>query len=304
MSTGESSADVQREAEVERAELVNTLDQLRENLKPGNVIDEVLASANISTSDISNRVWQTARDNPFPATLIALGAAMLLGVGSRLRPASATRTVERTDADLGTGAMTSGVSTPDPGGANGGTEGRIKGKLQAVDAKAAASTSQIANSVRRLRREADRTAFAQSSTRPRRTNASGVHAMAYSNRSRDHLSGSLSRLLDEQPLVLAAVGVAIGAAIGAALPSTDTEGRLMGDASVSFKDRAQSMAQAELAHLKETASTTFDHIKQNVADRGLSKENLAGLVQDTGATVRDAVGDVTNHAADTAGLKS
>ena len=78
----------------------------------------------------------------------------------------------------------------------------------------------------------------------------------------------------------------------------------MGDASISLKSRAQDMAQSELAHIKETASATYDQLKQNALDHGLSKDNLGGLVQDTGATVRGAVGEVADHAANTAGLKS
>jgi len=128
--------------------------------------------------------------------------------------------------------------------------------------------------------------------------------MSQYSRSRDQIGRSMSRLLDEQPLVLAALGVAVGAAIGAAIPSTEAEGRLMGDASVQMKTRAQELAAAEYAHLKETAGATVDDLKRAATDHGVSTENLTGLVQDAGSKVRDAAKEVTSHAAGSAGLQS
>ena len=43
-----------------------------------------------------------------------------------------------------------------------------------------------------------------------------------------NLQGSLQYMLQEQPLALAAIGIALGAAIGAALPSTERENQLLG----------------------------------------------------------------------------
>jgi len=127
--------------------------------------------------------------------------------------------------------------------------------------------------------------------------------MSQYSRSRDQITGSVSRLLEDQPLILAAIGVAVGAAIGAAIPSTDAEARLMGDASVQFRTRAQELAQAEYAHLKDTAGAAVDDLKKTAADHGLSKDNISGLVQDVGSRVRDHAQDVADHATTSAGLK-
>jgi beta-lactamase regulating signal transducer with metallopeptidase domain len=50
-------------------------------------------------------------------------------------------------------------------------------------------------------------------------------AQAQAQRARE----GFNTLLEEQPLVLGAFGVALGAIIGAALPSTEQEDRLVGD---------------------------------------------------------------------------
>lgn len=285
MSTqGASSAEVQRDAEAERAELVSTLDQLRENLRPENVVDEVMASAKITTSDISDRVWQTARAHPIPAVLIAVGVAMILGVGQKVRSSAAAKEHDWTD-DGRFPRQGASISARDFGGTR-------------------RPTSRITDGTKALRPQVVRAASETTSfAREGFSSFPENSAMSKHNRSRDNLSGSLSRLLEDQPLVLAALGVAVGAAVGAAIPSTETEGRLMGDASVSFKSRAQDLAQSELSHIKETASSTLDNLKQAAADHGVSTDNLSGLVQDAGSTVRDAANDVASHAADSAGLK-
>ena len=316
MST-DSSASVQLEAESERAELVSTLDQLRENLKPENVVDEVLASAKITTSEISDKIWQTAKNNPIPSVLIGLGAAMLLGVGGAVR----SRAVSKDDWSYQGGSdveigydrggardseqRASGSALASLSRATETAKDRLVSQLRVVGSKASESTSRISDSAQALRGQAaQKVADYASSAREGLNSVSGETSMAQYNRSRDQVAGSISRLLDEQPLVLAALGVAVGAAIGAAIPSTEAEGRLMGDASSSVKSRAQELAQQEYAHLKETASSTVDNLKQAAADRGVSTDNLSGLIQDAGKTVKDAATDVTSHAADSAGAKS
>jgi Protein of unknown function (DUF3618) len=288
----ETSADVQRAVESERAELVSTLDQLRENLKPQNVVDEVMASAKLTTAEIGDRVWAVARSNPIPAALIGIGAAMLLGVGQTLRSRSVARVEDWDggDSPSGRGQALTGAGSP---GRN-----TVAAELHDAGSRVSASAARIAASARALRDQASR------STRRATNSNSGDQDMSQYSRSRDQISESVSRLFEEQPLVLAALGVAVGAAIGAAIPSTEAEGRLMGDASVQLKTRAQELAAAEYAHLKETAGATVSDLKRTVSEHGVSTDNLSGLVQDAGSRVRDAANDVASHAADTAGLKS
>jgi len=95
--TEPSSADIERDAEQERAELVSTLGQLRENLKPENVVDEVMANAKVSVTELTDRMWLTARQHPLPATMIGLGVAMILGVGQTVRSRNAAKEHDWTD---------------------------------------------------------------------------------------------------------------------------------------------------------------------------------------------------------------
>lgn len=307
-SHSESSAEVQREVETERAELVSTLDQLRENLKPANVVDEVMASAKVTTTEVTDRIWSVARNNPIPAVLIGIGALMLVGVGGKMRSRAAAKEHDWEDDSRfpRTRTRATGGTMDRPGSsyrraASKLPEGDISARLQAAGSRAAAAAAQIADSAHSLR---DQAAGRATALRHTIKSMSGDTSMSHHSRSRNQIGNSLTRLIDEQPLVLAALGVAVGAAIGAAIPSTETESRLMGDASGQLKSRAQELAAAEYEHLKETAGSTFNELKQTAADHGVSAENLQGLVQDAGSRVRDAAHDVTDHAAGTAGLKA
>ena len=305
MSNAGSSAEIERDAEHERAELVSTLDQLRENLKPANVIDEVMASAKITTTDITDRVWRTARANPIPATLIGLGAAMILGVGQKVRSSAAAK-----DHD-----WTSGRRFPQDGstayvrGEQSGAQrarstasslqANISSQLDRVGQQASQAASKIAESASDFQQQASRqlTRYA-SSARNGLSSSSRDGVMNKSNRSHNQTNGRLSRFIDEQPLVLAALGIAVGAAIGAAIPTSDTESEWMGDASGSVKQAARDLAREQYSQIRDTAGQTIEEVKRSVAEHGVSTENLSDLVRDVGDKVQAGATQVGGKIAD------
>ncbi|MDX7953348.1 hypothetical protein P7D22_19470 [Lichenihabitans sp. Uapishka_5] len=231
-----------QEAESERAGLVNTLDRLRENLRPENMVDEMFSQAQANSSDITDKVWGIVRANPIPAALIGLGAAMLAGVGQR----------------FGSSARQRPNATYDDA-------------LYDIDAP----------------RDLDEASLSVDPAWSHPNNARiGSFAM---DRHPDHRPNSgLSRLLNEQPLILAALGMAVGAAVGSAIRSTSVESQWMGDASESVRRNASAAARDQLTQLKTKASQTLDQIKTTAAEHGVSAENVSGLVHDLGEDVRSA----------------
>jgi hypothetical protein len=81
--------------------------------------------------------------------------------------------------------------------------------------------------------ESSREALAQAANSVRDTAnraAQGTRSQVESARQGiEHAQERMQRMLDEQPLMLGALGLAAGALIGALLPSTETEDRLAGD---------------------------------------------------------------------------
>jgi hypothetical protein len=72
-----------------------------------------------------------------------------------------------------------------------------------------------------------------------------------------------ARLMEEQPLLVGAMGIAVGAALGAALPRSEAEDRMLGDTS-------DSAARS----LSERASAGFEKVKDKAAEIAPSREQL------------------------------
>ncbi len=68
--------------------------------------------------------------------------------------------------------------------------------------------------------------------------------------------GSIDYLVNEQPLVLGAIGLAIGAALGAAAPRTRKEEEMMGETSRNLMDKAKEAGSQQLEKAKEAVKQT------------------------------------------------
>jgi len=86
-----------------------------------------------------------------------------------------------------------------------------------------------------------------------RSNKAATAAQAQVRRARE----GFNSLLEEQPLVLGALGIALGAAIGAALPSTEQEDRLLGG----VRDQT-------VSKIKEMTSETYEQVRETVKQAG------------------------------------
>jgi ElaB/YqjD/DUF883 family membrane-anchored ribosome-binding protein len=83
------------------------------------------------------------------------------------------------------------------------------------------------------------------------------------------------QLLDEQPLVVGALGLAIGAALGGSLPTTRRENELMGStrddllgrAKETARDQAETIKQSA-QHVAEVAKQEAERFKENVSNAG------------------------------------
>ena len=72
-------------------------------------------------------------------------------------------------------------------------------------------------------------------------------AQAQANRARE----GFNTLLEEQPIILGALGLAVGAAIGTMLPSTEQEDRLLGPA----RDKM-------ISQIKERGSEVYEQVRE------------------------------------------
>ncbi len=92
--------------------------------------------------------------------------------------------------------------------------------------------------------------------------------------------------IQDNPLVVAGVGLMIGGLIASALPRSEIEDGWIGDASASVKRRAQAAAAQGFAAAKNTAGEIYDEVAQKAQDEGLTAGAFDKAAQDLGQRVR------------------
>lgn len=228
------SEQLERETEQTRAEFERTLDELRDRITPGQVVDQFVNYARGGTAGTFVRnLGQRTVDNPLPLLMIGAGLTWLMVANG-----GSSGHAERRIGD---------------GGEHG--SGKI-GRMFSAAADAASGVGERAASA------AGRVAGAARSAADKARSARST-AGDFTHHSRDRMEGMSHDLasgargtvgyLREHPFVLVGLGLAIGAAIGAAFPPSDSEDRLVGDRSDAFKDRVSDAA----ATAREEARTVF-----------------------------------------------
>jgi hypothetical protein len=92
--------------------------------------------------------------------------------------------------------------------------------------------------------------------------------------------------IEQNPLVVAGVGLLIGGLIASALPRSDIEDGLIGDASNSVKKRAQAAASQGIDAAKDAVGDVYDKAVRQAEAEGLSPDALGNAAQDIGQRVR------------------
>jgi len=127
--------------------------------------------------------------------------------------------------------------------------------------------------------------MADTASRTRRQAADAVR------RSRD----SAASFVTEQPLLCAAIGVAVGAALAGLLPSTETEDRLMGDASDAVKGTAGQVGSEALESARHVASKVADRAQSAVKEEGLSPSAVADAARNLSEGIQQSAQGAVNR---------
>jgi hypothetical protein len=219
----ESAADLQREAESTRAGLSNTLDELRNSLTSAAITNGAMTIAKEGSTTLARVAVERARANPLAALLIGAGVMMLLHYDKQ----GAGQLVQRVTKSV-TGAV-KGAKSIAGGAAGDAVHAARKMSRNAADqARGAAqdATGQLEDTAAQV---ADRARHAVGNGVDKaREFASDVQGKASHlvEENRHYLTpGGMVRLAHEQPILVAALGIAVGAAIGAALPLGRSESR-------------------------------------------------------------------------------
>jgi ElaB/YqjD/DUF883 family membrane-anchored ribosome-binding protein len=250
-----TSARLQREAEVQRVGLSNTLGQLREGMTAQALSGEMIGVARETSLSLVKSLADSARANPGAALLIGAGLTMLLtgtkggDVISTASSALKAATSAGTDAAV---AAAGGVRRA--AGAAADTASSIAGQASHTIAEAAGKVGgTVSNTAASLQNKATETvdqlrAKATGTVDQLRGTVGAevdktlgqANEMLHDGQDRARqLQGdatqlatdtkqAMTRLLEEQPILVAAIGTAIGALLGAALPVSQTERSVLG----------------------------------------------------------------------------
>jgi hypothetical protein len=133
---------------------------------------------------------------------------------------------------------------------------------------------------------------ATSSVRRAASNAAdaGVNAAKSARDTASDLTGragkSFIETIEQNPLLVAGVGLLVGGLIASALPRSGIEDGLIGGASNSVKKRAQAAASQGIDAAKDVAGDVYDKAVRQAEAEGLTPDALGNAAQDLGQRVR------------------
>jgi hypothetical protein len=260
---------LERETERTRAELANTLRELRACMSPGHLIDRLADQASHGVgAEYARNLKNQVVANPLATALIGAGVTWLM-LGSR-HPASIHPTGPRAFRSDEAKNMT-------PAGDDLASEGGIGQTASSAVHSMKESVASGYDSMTETAGEAGEAIAQSARTAGRRSLQAG---------------SNLFEFCREQPLVLAGLGIAIGALAGALLPESETEERLMGDTSARVKRSARDMVSEQVDAVKEAGESVLETLKGDGADPSDTGRTTGGDVEMQGErTTRPQGGD-------------
>ncbi|MFJ4156641.1 DUF3618 domain-containing protein [Pseudomonas sp. NPDC089752] len=234
---------LEQEINAKREHISDLVDALEQRLSPGQMVDRVLAYAKGNGGEFFQNLGTTLKNNPVPATLTVLGLAWLGLNQNRPFNAGPAHTGPGLGEKLGEAVDTVKSAVAHAGEAMHGAGHKVRMKAHDVRDRA----SELGSGAR-----------------------DSAHTVADQTTA---LKGQFDHLLHEQPLVMAALGIALGAALGAALPSTRKEDQLMGASS----DRLTDLAKAKGREVKASVEQSLDQQGDKTSDQKVGKPEGSDL---------------------------
>jgi hypothetical protein len=217
-----------------------------------------------STSSSGDWLFRSIKRNPEGLLLVAAGAALLMRTAGASKPtptaSDGAESFERSASDISEAAKRTTDSVSDS--MSNMAAAQAKGKTSDY----VSSVSEFASQASDRARSAARTAGDKAADMARQTTSTA--------------QGYASRVLQEQPLVVAVAGLAAGAALAATFPGTQIEKETLGPIGEQVGDAAQRVG----GQLKEATAAAGETVKNAARERGLSQEGLKEVATEAAET--------------------
>ncbi len=296
---GQSIAELERDAEIARADLARTVDNLRAEV--GGTSEAIRAAPQA----LADQVATYARENPLRA--IAVGSLVAYPFLQLLRSiplpvaligAGLVLSARGNDGTQGDGSRFPGVARTDVLKQKA-AEGLKSAQASAVDLaskttdRLADKASEIAQGARA--KSADLTEMAKAKI----SEASGFvteTARSSAAAASDRLAGAADstktltqQSYDKTPLVFGGLALLAGLAVASALPATEVERNIAGGASDDLKQRATAGAERTFQSAKRVVSDVAADAAQRAAELGVRSESIDQLGDKVKAVADKAV---------------
>jgi hypothetical protein len=230
-STQKNPQTVEREIDQTRADMDRTLGALEKKFSPSHLVDQAMDYLSAYGGGVADGFGRFVKDHPVPVTLASLGLAWMF---------LAPKSTDDFEHD-GYGRNNYEDAKEEYAGS----------RAMNRDAGSMYSDSMIAGAKDRV--------------------SSGArHAVQQAQAQTDRLARGLTVIAQEQPLVLAALGIALGAAIGAALPESDPEDRWLGPTRDKAIEKVKEQGEQAYEQVRAAAVRGVEGVKDAVS-------NVAGV---------------------------
>lgn len=264
MDSNKSPQQLEREIDATRAELLSTLEELELRLSPSDLLNQFWSQMRRHGGEFGGNLGQSLKENPMPALLTSIGIAWMMASNGRHHDGASMYESRAHNGNGGSRMRETGEHLREKGARvrqrMHDVRDRVHGMRESMRSRADGAREGVVSAREKV------TGSAQHMRERARSMSSSARHGAYRARS------GFGHLLEEQPLLLGAIGLAAGVIAGAALPPTEQEDRAFGRA----RDRALERAKRAGA---ETARRTRERAEQAAES---TKSALRG--EDTGTT--------------------
>ncbi len=267
------SATLEREIDRTRAQMGQTLGALERKFSPGEFLDQTMDLVRQHGGQLAGNISNVITQNPGPALLTAAGIVWMVFSSNRSKTSLRARTVDYEYEPSAEGYRVNDFRN---------SESRLGESRSDEFSSGDYRTKEEGSGV--LAQASQQISSAAQATRQKLTSSKDAVASGF-NKTTETAQEQVARvregfnnIMEEQPLIIGALGIALGACIGAALPTTQQEDRLLG-----------SVSDQTIAKVKETGAESFNQVKESVTQIGdEAKRTLADAKQALSETVGKA----------------
>lgn len=292
-----SSAEIEREVEQTRGEIDRTVEALKDKMTPGQLIDELTQSLKgTGAADMVGTLGAQVKENPLALAMVGAGMAWLMigkgssqtsqatqgglfgALGSHADPRTTSGGSQPSDpvGDYGAsaGSLTAGVT--DTGAAGGLTSGAAHMAHQASDL-----AGEVADRVQQTAMQLKDQVMGQAGHAKHGVQAAGGQAL----RTGQGMQRGFMDMLEQEPLIIGALGIAVGAALGAAMPATGMEDRTFGALRDKALDEGRTRLGEGISVAKDAAGAALEAVRETADEEGLLGSQDSGSIIDKAQTV-------------------